>query len=305
MRIVTLLPAATEIVAALGAGHQLVGVTHECDYPRAVGDRPRVTASAVDAHAAPGEVDAAVAALAAGGGAIFTLDEAAIARLAPDVVFTQALCDVCAVSEDDVRALAARLAPPPRVVTLGGSTLAGVFDDVRRAGDALGRGDEAAALVAALEARLRRVHETLKAARAPRPRVAVIEWTEPVYAAGHWVPEMVRRAGGVDVLATPGEHSRPRALAEVEAADPEVVVIAPCGYDAPRAAAEAARVLARPEWAWARGRAVWALDANALVSRPGPRLVDGVEALAALLAPSLFPPPPADQAVQVVAAAPG
>ena len=297
MRIISLLPAATEIVAAVGAAEELAGITHECDYPPAVAARRRVTSSAVDAHASPAAVDAAVAGLAASGEAIFALDAAAIAALGPDLILTQALCDVCAVSETDVRALAARLDAAPRVVTLGGTTLDGVFEDVRRVGAAVARSDAAAALVAELVARLRRVHETLKAARAPRPRVAVIEWTEPVYAAGHWVPEMVRRAGGVDVLASPGEHSRPRPLAEVIAADPEVVLVSPCGYTARRAADEAAALLDDEAWRWLRGRRVWAMDANGIVSRPGPRLVDGVEAMAAIFNPELFAAVDADRAI--------
>ncbi|HEU4632202.1 MAG TPA: ABC transporter substrate-binding protein [Gemmatimonadaceae bacterium] len=298
MRVLSLLPAATDIVAALGRGAWLVGVTHECDAPEAAG-AARVTRSAVDAAQPAGAVDGAVRALAATGAPIFTLDEARIAALAPDVVLTQRLCDVCAVSETDVRALAARLVPAPRVVTLGGTTLDGIWADVRAVAGALGEPARGAALLAAAEARLRRVHETLKAARAPRPRVAVIEWTDPPYAAGHWVPELVRRAGGVDVLATPGEHSRPRAPAEIAAADPEVLLIAPCGYDVARAEAEARALLARDEWAWARGRRVWALDANALTSRPGPGVVRAVEVLAAIVAPGLFGVPAPDGARRV------
>jgi iron complex transport system substrate-binding protein len=299
MRIVSLLPAATEIVAALGALDELVGVTHECDFPAEAAGRQRVTASAVDAHGEAAAVDAAVGELAAAGGAMFTLDERAIAALAPDVIVTQALCDVCAVSETSVRALAARLPAPPQIVTLGGSTLDGVFADVRRVGAAVAQPEAATALVASLVARLRRVHETLKAARAPRPRVAVIEWTEPLYAAGHWVPERVRRAGGIDVLASPGEHSRPRALAELVAADPEVVLVSPCGYSAARAADEAARLLGGAAWRWLAARRVWAMDANGIVSRPGPRLVDGVEAMAAIFNPALFAPVTADRALPV------
>lgn len=296
MRIIALLPAATEIVAALGRADALVGVTHECDWPASVAMLPRVTQSRVDVAADGGAVDEAVRALGASGESVFALDDALIALLAPDVVITQRLCEVCAVSETDVRAIAARLPRVPHVVTLGGSTLDGVWDDVRRVAAVLGDPAVGEQLLDRLDARLRRVHETLKAARAPRPRVAVIEWGEPVYAAGHWVPEMVRRAGGEDVLATAGEHSRPREVADIAAADPEVVLVAPCGYDAARAAAEAERLLAQDAWAWARGRRVWAVDANALVSRPGPRLVDGVEAFAAILAPGLFPPPPASVA---------
>jgi iron complex transport system substrate-binding protein len=288
VRTVSLLPAGTEMVAALGALEHLVGITHECDHPEVVRSRARVTRSAVDARAAPGAVDAQVRALADGGAPLFTLLEQQIAALRPELILTQALCDVCAVRETDVRALAGRLSPEPRVVTLSGTTLDGVLADVAAVGDALGVADEAEELLDGLRARLGLVHETLKAARAPRPRVAVLEWTDPVYAAGHWVPEMVRRAGGADVLASPGEHSRPRSLADVAAADPEVVVIAPCGYDVKRAAAEARRVARLEAWAWLGGRRVWAVDSNALLSRPGPRLTDGVETLARIFNPTLF-----------------
>ena len=299
MRILSLLPSATEIVAALGRLDALVGITHECDHPPAARGLPRVTASAVDAAAAPGAVDAQVRALSASGASLFSLDERRIAELAPDVILTQQLCDVCAVSETEVRRLARTLPSAPQVVTLCGTTLDGVLGDVRAVGEAIGAADQTGALEARWQERMRAVHETLKAARAPRPRTAVIEWGEPVYAAGHWVPELVRRAGGVDVLAQPGEHSRPRTVAEVAAADPELLLIAPCGYDVARAAAEARRLLALDAWAWARGRRAWAVDANALVSRPGPRLVDGIETFAAIVAPGLFPAPPADYAIPI------
>ena len=293
MRLLSLLPAATDIVAALGCAPALVGVTHACDAEAAV---PRVTASAVDAAADAGVVDAAVRELSDGGRPLFVLDERRIAALAPDVVLTQRLCDVCAVSERDVRALAGRLTPSPRVVTLAGATLDGIWADVVAVAEALGVPERGQALVAEARERMRRVHETLKAAQAPRPRVAVVEWGDPVYAAGHWVPELVRRAGGVDALAEPGEHSRPRTVAEVAGADPEVVLIAPCGYDVARAEAEGRRLLAGEAWAWARGRRVWALDADALTSRPAPSVVRGIEVLAAILAPDLFPPPAASEA---------
>lgn len=300
MRVLSLLPAATEIVAALGAADSLVGVTHECDYPDAARALPRVTASALEtADVAPGEVDRAVRGRSAEGAALFALDEARIGALRPELIVTQALCDVCAVSESDVRAIAARLPAAPDIVTLDGRSLDGVFADVARVANALGAGERGAALVERLRARMRAVHETLKAAAAPRPRVAVIEWTDPVFAAGHWVPEMVRRAGGVDVLARPGEHSRTLALADVAAADPEVVLISPCGYDAARAAVEARRLMADDAWRWLGGRRVWAVDANALVSRPGPRLVDGIETFAAIFNPELFPEPAKEQAIRV------
>jgi iron complex transport system substrate-binding protein len=293
MRILSLLPAATEIVAWLGRTDHLVGITHECDYPPGVASRPRVTHATVPAagahgDAAPAEVDAAVRAASGAGQSLFTLDEPTIRALHPDVILTQALCDVCAVSETDVRALAARLDPAPRVITLGGTSIDGIFDDVRTVADALGVPDEADELLAGERARLRTVHETLKAARAPRPRVLVIEWTDPVYLAGHWGPEQVHRAGGRDVLGTAGAHSVARPLAECVAADPEIVLVAPCGYDLPAARGEANRLMAHPDWQWLLGRQVWAIDANGLVSRPGPRVVDGVEAMARIFNPTLF-----------------
>jgi iron complex transport system substrate-binding protein len=304
MRVVSLLPAATEICAALGAFDRVVGVTHECDCPAEAAARPRVTRSALPEHADPGAVDAAVRERSAAGAPLFALDEAAVAALRPDLLLTQALCDVCAVWEGDVRAIAARLPHPPAVVTLGGTTLDGVCDDVRRVAEALGRPSAGDALVAALRARLAAVHEALKAARAPRPRVAVVEWTSPIFLAGHWGPEMVRRAGGVDVLGTAGAHSTTVTPDALAAADPEVVLVAPCGYDLPRAAAEAGALLADPAWRWLRGRRVWALDANAYLSRPGPRLVDGVEILARIFHPQLFGAPAGHAAVRVDAAGP-
>jgi len=299
LRTISLLPAATEIVAALGALDHLVGVTHECDFPPAVTTRVRVTASAIDADADAASVDAQVSRLAREGQPPFTLLERTIAALRPELILTQALCDVCAVSEDDVRTLASRLSPQPRVLTLSGTTLDGVLADVTQVAAVLGAVTGGEQLVDALRARLRAVHETLQAARAPRPRVVVIEWTDPVYAAGHWAPEVVRRAGGADVVATAGEHSRRVSMADVRDADPDVVVVAPCGYDARRAATEAHRVLARDEWAWARGCHVWALDANALLSRPGPRLIDGVETLARVFNPVLFSPVAPEHAIEI------
>lgn len=307
MRVVSLLPAATEIVAALGAADRLVGVTHECDHPAsAVAGRPRVTRASVPSHrdgASAGAIDAAVRAQADAGAPLFALDEAAIAALRPDLLLTQALCDVCAVSEGDVRALAARLGASigaaPRVATLGGTTLEGVLEDVRTVAAALALDAAGDALAAAARARVRAVHETLKAARAPRPRVAVVEWTDPVFLAGHWGPDLVRRAGGVDVLGIVGAHSTTVALEALAAADPEVVLVAPCGYALADAAAEGRALLADPRWAWLRGRAVWALDADAYLSRPGPRLVDGVELLARLLHPALFGAPDVTRALRL------
>lgn len=290
MRVISLLPSATEIVAALGAMESLVGVTHCCDHPPLVDSRVRVTTTAVDGDAAPGVVDAQVREIMGAGSPLYTLLDDRIRALKPDLIFTQALCDVCAVVETDVRALAATLAPVPQVIALSATSLDGVLEDMARAGAALGAADEAEEFIAGARNRMLRVHETLKGAKAPRPRVAVIEWGDPLYAAGHWVPEMVKRAGGVDVLAKPGEHSVIVTMEQVRASSPEVILIAPCGYDLPRAIAEGERLLALPEWSWARERQVFALDANAFASRPGPRLIDGIEVMARLFNPSLFTP---------------
>lgn len=290
MRVVSLLPSATEIVAALGAMDAVVGVTHCCDFPADVATRVRVTRTAIDAEASPGVVDAQVRAITASGAPLYTLDEDRIRALQPDLILTQALCEVCAVMETDVRAVAARLEPQPLVLTLSATSLDGVLDDIVAVGSAMGRAEDAQRFVADARTRMRVVHETLKAAKAPRPRAAVIEWGEPIYAAGHWVPEMVKRAGGIDVLATPGEHSVVKTLDQVRAADPEIILVAPCGYDLPRAVEEAERLLALEDWAFARERQVFALDANAFASRPGPRLIDGIEVMARLFNPQLFSP---------------
>ena len=287
-RVISLVPSGTEIVAALGALDVLVGVTHECDYPPAVASLPRVTSSAVDRDASSASIDAQVRALSASGLPLFALDAADLARLAPTHILTQTLCDVCAVTDGDVRSVAQVLAAPPQLVPLVGRTLDGVWDDVRSVGAALGRAAAADELVAEIESRFRRVHERLKAARAPRPRAAVIEWLDPLYVAGHWTPDLVRRAGGVDVLAAPGAHSVRITVERVREAEPEIVIFAPCGFDVERAEREAAALLGTAEWEWARGLTCWVIDGNALTSRPGPRLAEAVEVLAGIVAPSVF-----------------
>jgi iron complex transport system substrate-binding protein len=249
---------------------------------------PRVTASAVDPNAPSAEIDVAVREIASSGRALYALNETLIERLAPDLIITQSLCEVCAVSESAVRRLAARLPGAPRVVSLGGGTIDAVLDDIATVGRETGLADEAEELVLGLRRRMRTVHETLKAARAPRPRVAVLEWTDPLFSGGHWVPEQVRRAGGADALALPGEHSRVVTHAQLQDADAEIVLVAPCGFGVERAAAEARSTIAAiPSL---RDRQVWAVDANALTSRPGPGIVTGIEAMARIFAPGLFSP---------------
>jgi iron complex transport system substrate-binding protein len=297
MRVISLLPAATDMVAAAGGASFLVGVTHECDIPPGASPLPRVTATVV-ADDTPGAVDERVRALSQEGSPLFTLDAERIRALACDLVVTQALCEVCAVRETDVRALAATLSPPPAIVTLAGTTLDEILADLERVAAAIGSQAEGVSTTAALRRRIHAVHERLKDAAAPRPSVAVIEWCDPVYVAGHWVPDMVRRAGGRDVAAAAGQHSVVTTASAIAAADPEVILVAPCGYDVRRAAAAARALLAQDGWHWARDRVVWALDANHLTSRPGPRLVEGVETIAAILHPALFAPPPEESAVR-------
>ena len=299
MRIVSLLPAATEIVAFLGATEHLVGITHECDYPSIVTSRARVTHSAIPHAGTPAQIDAAVREQSSAGIALFALDESRIAALHPDVLLTQALCDVCAVSETDVRALAARMSPAPRVVTLSGTSLDGIYDDVQAVANALGAQSDADELLAGLHARVKLVHDTLKVAKAPRPRATIIEWTDPVFLAGHWGPEQIKRAGGIDVMGVAGAHSVPVALDALAHEQPQFVFIAPCGYSLSAATDEANRLLQHEAWQWMRNAQVWSLDANGLVSRPGPRVVDGIEAMARIMNPGLFSSVDAKHAVRV------
>lgn len=290
-RVVSLLPAATEIVAALGALHELVGVSHECDFPPVVQRLPRVTASAVDGEHTSRRIDDEVRRLASTGAPVFALDAVQLAQLSPTLIITQALCDVCAVSEGDVRALGTVLQPEPRLVALSATTLDGVWDDIRTVADALERQAQATTMLELIAGRLRAVHETLKAEGAPRPRVAVIEWLDPLYAAGHWTPELVRRGGGIDVMATGGDHSVQVGGEAIRDAAPDLLLFAPCGFGVERASREASALLATDAWRWAAHLPAWALDGNALTSRPGPRLADAVEVIAAIIAPTMFKAP--------------
>lgn len=300
MNVVSLLPSATEIVAALGGLDRLVGVTHECDWPPMVTSRARVTSSAVDSSRSPREVDTQVRELSHAGTPLYSVNESLVRALHPDLIVTQAVCEVCAVHEDDVRALAARLTPSPAIVTLSATTLEGVFDDILRVANAMALADEAEELLDGAHARLAVTHTTLKAAHAPRPRVAVVEWGDPIFTGGHWVPDMIHRAGGIDVIGAPGERSRTIEVSELRDANPDIVIVAPCGYGLARAESEARRLLAQPAWAWTAGRQVWAIDANAFASRPGPRLVAGVEVLARIFNPTLFTPLDAAHAVRIL-----
>jgi len=279
MRIVSLVPAATEIGYALGAIDDLVAVTHDCDFPVAVRALPRVTSATIPADATSRQIDTLVRDAAARGDSTFHLDPSALRDAAPDVILGQTLCAVCAVTLDQVPR---EMPLQPRVVPLEAASLEGMYEDVARVGDALGRAADARRLIASLRTRVDVVRDAV--AGRVRPRVACIEWIDPPFNGGHWVPEQVHLAGGEDVLGEAGARSRVLDWDEVRAARPEIVVVMPCGWDARRAAHEARAV---PYL----GARVVAVDGNAYFSRPGPRLVDGVELLGSLMHPDVVPPP--------------
>jgi len=280
MRVVTLLPAATEIVAALGGAEHLVGISHECDFPPALLHLPRVTTTPVDVAAPGAAIDAEVRRLRAEGRPVIAVDAERLRTLRPDLIVTQGLCEVCAVADGEVRRLADALAPPPLVLALRATTLAGIFEDIRAVARAIALDDEADELVAGLASRLGR----LRARRpAGRPRVLCIEWLDPLYLAGHWVPELVEAAGGEAIGAAPGSHSARWEWDELPAVRPDVVAVTLCGFGVERARQELAAVAAPAARGFLEARPVWILDGNAYTSRPGPRVVDGAERLQAML----------------------
>jgi iron complex transport system substrate-binding protein len=295
MRIVSLVPHATELLFALGAGDEVVAVTHECDHPPEALALARVTRDVLPGGLSAGEIDAAVRERTLQGEAIYELDRDALAQLAPDVIVTQALCPVCAVSYDEVAALARELPSHPQVIALDPKTLGETLGDVRTLAEATDRRDRGVELIGDAAGRIDRVKLAVRAQ--PRVRVAALEWLDPVYAAGHWTPQMIELAGGEDVLGLPGEPSQVVSWEQVAAARPQVVVAMPCGYDAARARQEAT-TFAR-ELAGLRAQRIVAVDASAYFSRPGPRLIDGLELLAQILHPDRFTQSPA--AAQAVA----
>lgn len=288
MRIVSLVPSATEMLFALGLGSEVVAVTHECDYPAEARDLPKVTRDVLPAGLSASEIDAAVKERTLAGQSIYELDADALHDLAPDLIVTQALCSVCAVSYDDVRAIAEELDTQPLVISLDPHTLGEVLGDARTLAQATGRRDAAVDLVNAAAARIDRVRLATRHAR--RIRVAALEWLDPPFAAGHWIPQLIAYAGGEDVLGFAGENSEERTWAEVAAARPDVVIVMPCGYDVEIAHREAE--MHRDELAAVGAGEVVAVDAGAYFSRPGPRIIDGLELLAHILHPELVPEAP-------------
>ena len=286
------MPNATEILFALGAGDLVVGVSHECDFPPAARRLPQLTCSALAVGLGAVEVDAAVSAQLASGASLYRLDETRLAELAPDLLFTQELCPVCAVSREQVTEAVRPMARCPDVVSLDPHSLADVLDDIARVGALLGLDGAARRLRSDLERRLEAVARAVSGRR--RPRVAALEWLDPLFAGGHWVPEVIAAAGGEDCLAHPGDPSRRLAWSELAELDPDVVVAMPCGYDVAGTELQITAIAGRAEWRALRavreGRVI-AVDANGCFSRPGPRLIDGIESLAAALHPTATPRP--------------
>jgi iron complex transport system substrate-binding protein len=295
-------PSATEMLFELGLGDQVVGVTHECDWPEAARGLPHLTATVLAEGLGAAEIDAAVKEVVGAGRALYSLDEGRLAELAPELIVTQAVCEVCAVSYEDVVALAARLPGRPQVLQQDPSSVGEVLDDVSRLGSAAGVERRAASLRAELEGRLDAVRDAV--AGTARPRVIALEWVDPPFVGGHWLPEMVSLAGGEDVAGPPGRKSPQVSWEQLAELEPEVVVVMPCGWYLEDSVAQA---LAHRDRIAALGPdRVFAVDAASTFSRPGPRLVDGAELLGHLLHPDLLAAPAgigfAELTEQIVAA---
>jgi iron complex transport system substrate-binding protein len=287
MRIASLVPSATEMLFAVGLGESVVGVTHECDYPPEARNLPHLTSTVLDEGLDAGQIDAAVKETVGEGRALYALDEVLLEDLAPDLIVTQAVCDVCAVSYEDVVKVAASLPSQPRVLQQDPSTLAEMLEDVIRLGEAAGIEDAAHELRGELEGRLASVRAAVGSAA--HPRVIALEWLDPPYVGGHWIPEMISIAGGEDVAGPPGLKSPEVKWGELSGLRPDVVVSMPCGWYMEDARAQTFEHWQRVE-ALGAGR-VFAVDAASTFSRPGPRLVDGVELLGHILHPGLVAPP--------------
>lgn len=282
MRIVSLLPSATEILFAIGAGGDVVGVTHECDYPRQALRLPKVTSSDANEGATPGEIDRHVRASIHAGSSLYHLDGTLLERLEPELIVTQELCAVCAVSYDIVEQSAKRLRSDPRVVSLEPTSLSEVFATIEFLGRLSGHTQRAAAVVANLEDRVAALRRQRAKVRTP-VRTLVLEWTDPPMSAGHWIPELIEIAGGAPLLTNPHANSKRLEWSAIEAADPEAVIVAPCGFGLPTTRRAVAALDAVDEWRSLRARRtgrILALDGNAYMSRPGPRLVDAAEIVA-------------------------
>jgi iron complex transport system substrate-binding protein len=288
-RIISLLPSATEIICALGLGEALVGVSHECDWPPAVRALPVLTGAAIPSGLPSGETDRRVRERLARGEGLYALDAALMRELQPTLIVTQALCEVCSIALPEVLRAARSLPAQPPVVSLEPGRIADIFADIGRVAAAAGVPERAASVVDRLRDRLDAVQRTVAARECPR--VALLEWLDPPFVAGHWAPEMIASAGGTDTLGAAGEKSAHIHWEQLREAAPEVIVVAPCGYDMARARADLAVALLPPWWGdlpAVRHGQLFVMDGNAYISRPGPRVVDGTEILARLLHPDVF-----------------
>jgi iron complex transport system substrate-binding protein len=291
MRIVSLLPSATEMLFALGLGSEIVGVSHDCDFPPLAKQRPVVIHSRIPLDAASAEIDRMVRGFVERGESVYTVDGELLRQLAPDLIVTQDLCLVCAASPHDLAGVLAGFDNQPRVLSLNPRNLSDVWRDISQVAAAISRESAAQKLLQNIESRLQAVAAQIdRSAAAARPRVAFLEWLDPFYVGGHWVPEMIALAGGEDVFGKLGEPSFRIEAQNLIAAAPDVMVLAPCGYDAAQAEREYAALKFSPGWETipaVRDGRVYAFEANSYASRPGPRLVTGVEALAKIIHPSI------------------
>lgn len=301
MRIVSLLPSATEIVSALGLADDLVGISHECDYPPDVISKPVMIIPTVrpDSLSSP-EIDAKIAGALRDGKGVYALDEGALRTADPDLIITQDLCDVCAVGYDDVMATIKRLPRTPKVLALGPRFIFDVIKDIQAVARTAGVQERAIPIVTELRRRIDRVVEQRKNAEFV-PLVACLEWLDPIYVAGHWIPEMVELAGGRDLFGTKGTPSKKVLWEAVVASRPDVLILMPCGFDIPRTLKEIHLLTQRPGWSElpaVRNGRVWLVNGHAYYNRSGPRLVDGLEFMAHMLLPEWFPrQPPAEAAL--------
>jgi len=294
MRIVSLLPSATEIVCELGIANQLVGVSHECDYPDSIRQLPKVTSSKIPANLSSSQIDQTVRVDIEHQKSLFALSEELLENLQPDLIITQSLCEVCAVAESDVARAIAKSNPEPQVLNLSPLSLNGMFDSILAVGLATGQRLQAIQLVDQLKERVERINTKHRQSKTTPCKVVLLEWLDPLFSAGHWNPELIELAGGTECIGRKGNKSTQTTLNELHAADPDVLVIACCGYPIYRSLEDLNKLIASEDFKQLRAvtnHRVYVADGNSYFNRPGPRLVDSLEILAHCLHPDLYPLP--------------
>lgn len=293
LRIVSMVPSATEIVCGLGLRDHLVGVSHECDFPPHVKELPKVTRSRIPEDATSGEIDSIVRDSAKNDNSLYDLDLETLLSLAPNLIITQSLCNVCAVAEDDVDAAARQLSEPPQIIRLQPNSLADVFEGIREVGKAANHLIPSLAYVGTLIGRLSSVNARSRSVT-HRPRVVLLEWIDPLFCAGHWNPELIGFSGGMEMLGVAGARSQSVSWEQLIAVDPEVLLIACCGFDVERSIEDVSRLTERPGWrslSCVASERVYVIDGSAYCNRPGPRLLDSLEMIAHTLHPEIHPLP--------------